>query len=96
MIAATKPRFKSVKRKAAWVIKKKYFIDKTAMRLISFLLVLPFCHHDIAAQKTHKAIFVIADGIPADVIERLKPPALGAITKEGGYAEAYVGGEKNG
>ena len=96
MIAATKPRFKSVKLKAAWVIKKKYFIDKTAMRLISFLLVLPFCHHDIAAQKTHKAIFVIADGIPADVIERLKPPALGAITKEGGYAEAYVGGEKNG
>jgi len=50
----------------------------------------------VVAQKAHKAIFVIADGIPADVIERIKPPALDAISKEGGYARAYVGGEKNG
>ena len=48
------------------------------------------------AQITKKAIFVIVDGIPADVIERLKPPGLYTIAKEGGYARAYVGGEKNG
>jgi predicted AlkP superfamily pyrophosphatase or phosphodiesterase len=41
---------------------------------------------------------VIADGIPADVLERLRSqtPALNAIAKQGGYARAYVGGEKNG
>jgi len=64
-------------------------------RVFAFSLVL-FLLKDLPAQKAHKAIFVIADGIPADVIERLNPPALGAISKEGGYAKAYVGGEKNG
>jgi hypothetical protein len=37
---------------------------------------------------------VIADGIPADVIERLDPPSLKSIGQAGGYARAYVGGEK--
>lgn len=49
----------------------------------------------LSAQKTHKAIFVIADGIPADVIESLPMPALKEISKQGGYARAYVGGEKD-
>lgn len=52
--------------------------------------------HDLVAQKTRKAVFVIVDGIPADVIERLDPPALKAISKAGGYTRAYVGGEKDG
>jgi hypothetical protein len=60
--------------------------------LLGFVLLI----HDLSAQKTHKAIFVIADGIPADVIERLDPPALRSISKEGGYARAHVGGEKDG
>ena len=47
-------------------------------------------------QKTPKAIFIIADGIPADVIERIDPPSLKAISKQSGYARAYVGGEKDG
>jgi predicted AlkP superfamily pyrophosphatase or phosphodiesterase len=47
------------------------------------------------AQKTPKAIFIIADGIPADVIERIDPPALAAIINQGGYTRAYVGGEKD-
>jgi len=71
-------------------------IKKTVVKFVSLLLPLLFlCKNDLTAQKIHKAIFVIADGIPADVIERLNPPALGAISKEGGYAKAYVGGEKN-
>ena len=39
---------------------------------------------------------MIADGISADVIERLDPPALKSISEVGGYARAHVGGEKDG
>lgn len=46
------------------------------------------------AQKTKKAVFVIVDGIPADVIEKLAPPNLQVIAKEGGYTRAYMGGVK--
>jgi hypothetical protein len=65
------------------------------MRYI-FCLLLIVITNDLSAQKTRKAVFVIVDGIPADVIERLDPPALKAISKSGGYARAYVGGEKDG
>lgn len=61
----------------------------------AFLLFLLSCTNS-SAQKERKAVFIIADGIPADVIERLKTPALNEISKQGGYARAYVGGEKNG
>jgi predicted AlkP superfamily pyrophosphatase or phosphodiesterase len=64
-------------------------------RILAFSLVF-FLFKDLSAQKPRKAIFVIADGIPADVIERLSPPALRSISNQGGYAKAYVGGEKNG
>lgn len=48
------------------------------------------------AQKTKKAVFVIVDGIAADVIETQQTPNLDKIAKQGGYARAYVGGEKDG
>jgi len=64
--------------------------------ILALQLAVVLSVNHLSAQKAHKAIFVIADGIPADVIERLKTPALAAISKEGGYARAYVGGEKNG
>lgn len=48
------------------------------------------------SQSTQKVVFVIADGIPADVIEKLHLPHLDTIAKSGGYAHAHVGGEKGG
>ncbi|MGN7821262.1 alkaline phosphatase family protein [Chitinophaga sp. 22536] len=49
----------------------------------------------VQAQKK-KALFIIVDGIPADVIEKQPTPNLRAIARVGGYTRAYVGGEKDG
>jgi hypothetical protein len=47
-----------------------------------------------AQQKIRKTVFIIADGIPADVIEKLPVPNLHSIAKKGGYTRSYVGGIK--
>lgn len=65
-----------------------------------FLFVLVFIQSAFTQSGnnvTHrKALFVIVDGIPADVIEKVSTPHLDAIAKEGGYTRAHVGGEKGG
>lgn len=43
------------------------------------------------AQK--KALIILLDGIPADVLERVQTPALDEIAAQGGYARAAMGGE---
>jgi hypothetical protein len=55
-----------------------------------------FCITGLQAQRTKKAIFVIVDGIAADVIEKQPTPYLDEIAQVGGYTRAYVGGEKGG
>lgn len=48
------------------------------------------------AQRARKALFMIVDGIPADVVEKVPTPVLDSIAQKGGYARAHVGGEKGG
>lgn len=69
----------------------------TRLRFTSILFVSGFsfllaCSH--TDHKKPKAVFIIVDGIAADVIEKLTLPALTEISKAGGFARAYVGGHK--
>lgn len=49
-----------------------------------------------AQNPARKAVFILLDGIPADVIEQVSTPALDDIAAAGGYARAHVGGELGG
>ncbi|GAB1342089.1 alkaline phosphatase family protein [Gemmatimonas sp.] len=44
------------------------------------------------SEPARKAVFIILDGIPADVVERVSTPAIDAVAAAGGYARAHVGG----
>lgn len=63
--------------------------------LLSILLVIAVsgCNQEA---KTRKTIFILLDGIPADVLENTATPFLDEIAAKGGYTRAYVGGEKGG
>jgi len=57
--------------------------------------VLFICSNNVSAQQTvndKKAIFIILDGISADIIETTATPNLDEISTVGGYTRAYVGG----
>ena len=62
--------------------------------LVFALLLVCSCQRNKSA--IPKAVFIIVDGIPADVIEKLDPPVLNRISAQGGYTRAYVGGERGG
>ena len=48
------------------------------------------------ARAPHKAVFILLDGIPADVLEQVPTPTLDAIAAAGGYTRASVGGTLGG
>lgn len=56
------------------------------------ILLLQSC----TAEVTPKAVFIVIDGIPADVVEATHTPAIDAIAGANGYTRAYVGGEVGG
>lgn len=61
--------------------------------LLLFLLIV-FTSMTMAQDK--KVVFVLVDGVPADVLEAVSTPVLDEIAAAGGYTRAYVGGEKGG
>ena len=65
------------------------------MRRHFLLIVFSLLSIVISAQHK-KAVFIIVDGIPADVIEKLPTPAMDAIAGKEGYKRALVGGERGG
>jgi predicted AlkP superfamily pyrophosphatase or phosphodiesterase len=83
---------------AAMVQRRTIVLMKTAgphtFSLLLFLLAvcMPAGRAATMPDRTPKAIFIIVDGIPADVIERTPTPNLDEISGANGYARAYVGG----
>lgn len=47
----------------------------------------------MAQQKAKKAVFIIVDGIPADVVDSVPTPYIDQISKVGGFTKAFMGGD---
>ena len=63
----------------------------TLDKKLIFLLLLLSGGLAYGQTTAHKAVFIIVDGIPADVIEKVKTPNLDEITREGGYTQRTWG-----
>ncbi|HNV30449.1 MAG TPA: alkaline phosphatase family protein, partial [Cyclobacteriaceae bacterium] len=59
-----------------------------------YLLILFATQLAVAQPKTPKAVFIIIDGVPADVVEKLELPVIREISQAGGYTRAHQGGDK--
>jgi predicted AlkP superfamily pyrophosphatase or phosphodiesterase len=66
------------------------------MKRIKFQLIILFLVFFSFCEAQRKAVFIILDGISADVVEKMETPVLREIAAHGGYTRAYVGGEKGG
>ncbi|MEQ8682258.1 MAG: alkaline phosphatase family protein, partial [Cyclobacteriaceae bacterium] len=65
----------------------------TKIRLLILVLILVL---SFQAYSQKKAVMVLLDGIPTDVIQRVSTPNLDEIARVGGFTTAYVGGMKDG
>ncbi|SEO31954.1 Type I phosphodiesterase / nucleotide pyrophosphatase [Mucilaginibacter gossypiicola] len=67
------------------------------MRLKSIICIaacLSLSAIGFAQQRQKKVVYVIADGVPADVMERVELPNLKKIIDAGSYLRIHVGGDK--
>lgn len=63
--------------------------------IVFILLFFGFSPGTMAQKGSKKAVFIIVDGIPADVMERIATPNIDDIARAGRYLRAFVGGEKH-
>lgn len=61
-------------------------------RVLTCALLL--CLALLCQAKGKKAVFIIIDGVPADMVERLDLPVLREIAAQGAYARIFVGGTR--
>lgn len=64
------------------------------LRSIIFVCCVSLSLQAAAQNRTRKVVYVIADGIPADVMERLELPNFKKIISAGSYSRMHVGGDK--
>jgi len=69
----------------------KHHLEFLPALLLLAAAMLSGCAEEAPAS-VPKAVFIIVDGIPADVLETTSTPVLDAISEIGGYGRAYVGG----
>ena len=60
---------------------------------LKWLIIFLLLSATTVFSKTRKTVFIIIDGVPADMIERLNTPSIDAIASEGAYSRAYTGGD---
>lgn len=70
------------------ITRKHMYIKQLKLWTLAILLL---CTTSVTG-KVRKTLFVIIDGIPADVVERLQPPVITDIARRGIYSRAYCGG----
>lgn len=61
------------------------------IRYLLCLILLQGCFLTTFSQ--NKAVFIILDGIPADVLETVETPVIDEIASQGGYTRASIGGD---
>ena len=81
---------------AAFIYKLLRMKTKQFYGCLFFLILVSTTGLAQAPAKKKKAVFIIVDGIAADVLEKQATPNLKKIAAVGGYTRAYVGGERGG
>ena len=66
------------------------------MRKIILCILIFLSLVTISNAKIRKVVYIVADGIPADYVERVHPKTIFEIAQQGAYSRAYTGGEIDG
>ena len=73
--------------------RKNNTINRCISLLLAVGLLLMACQPEGSSNPPErKVLFVIVDGIPVDVVERVNTPWIDSIAREGSYTRAYTGG----